>query len=68
MRVIFSRKPIFLGLIIEGVLLRLIFTGVLASVQLQSKALEDRCSLLFISLSLVLSTVARTSESICGMN
>lgn len=68
MRVIFSRKPIFLGLIIEGVLLRLIFTGVLASVQLQSKALEDRCSLLFISLSLVLSTVARTPESICGMN
>lgn len=68
MRVIFSRKPIFLGLIIEGVLLRFIFTGVLASVQLQSKALEDRCSLLFISLSLVLSTVARTPESICGMN
>lgn len=68
MRVIFSRKPIFLGLIIEGVLLRLIFTGVLASVQLQSKALEDRCSLLFISLSLVLSTVARTPESICEMN
>lgn len=68
MRVIFSRKPIFLGLIIEGVFLRLIFTGVLASVQLQSKALEDRCSLLFISLSLVLSTVARTPESICGMN
>lgn len=68
MRVIFSRKPIFLGLIIEGVLLRLIFTGVLASVQLQSKALEDRCSFLFISLSLVLSTVARTPESICGMN
>lgn len=68
MRVVFSRKPIFLGLIIEGVLLRLIFTGVLASVQLQSKALEDRCSLLFISLSLVLSTVARTPESICGMN
>lgn len=53
----FPRKPIILGPIIEGILLRLIFTDVLASIQLQSKALEDRCSLLFISLSLVLSTL-----------